>query len=105
MQRLVEALAVASGLVVVDNSMTVVARHLGAAMAALGDRQQAVAYTRQAVEVAEKVRFRPELALARLQLFRLRLTARWLQSWSPCIWSERSHRHALWFASAALDGI
>jgi tetratricopeptide (TPR) repeat protein len=70
-KRLVEPLGVAAGLVCVDNTMTVVARHLGTALALLGEVDQAVAYTRQAIEVAEKVRFRPELALARLQLAEL----------------------------------
>jgi hypothetical protein len=37
----------------------------------LGNHAQAIAYTRQAIEVAEKVHFRPELALARLQLAEL----------------------------------
>jgi transcriptional regulator with XRE-family HTH domain/tetratricopeptide (TPR) repeat protein len=69
--RLIEPLTVAAHLVCVDNTMTVVARHLGAAMALLGNVSEAVAYTRLAIEVAEKVRFRPELALARLQFAEL----------------------------------
>jgi hypothetical protein len=73
--RLVEPLKIVANLVCVDNSMTVVARHLGAAMNLLGDRTEAIAYTRQATEVAEKVRFRPELALARLQLAELHSVA------------------------------
>jgi hypothetical protein len=71
LRRLVEPLTVAAALVCVDNTMTVVARHLAAAMAVLGDASAAIAYTRQAIEVAERVRFRPELALARLQLAEL----------------------------------
>jgi transcriptional regulator with XRE-family HTH domain len=74
-RRIMEPLSVAAHLVCVDNTMTVVARHLGAAMALLGDISKAVTYTRQAIQVAEKVRFRPELALARLQLAELRSSA------------------------------
>ena len=70
-RRLVEPLEVAANLVAADNSLTVVARHLGAAMRLLRDPEQALAYTRQAIEVADKVRFRPEAALARLQLAEL----------------------------------
>jgi ATP/maltotriose-dependent transcriptional regulator MalT len=67
-RRLVGPLEVAANLVAVDNSITIVARHLGAAMRLLGHPESALAYTRQAIEVARRVNFRPELALARLQL-------------------------------------
>jgi hypothetical protein len=65
-ERLIGLLAVASGLVAVANSLTVIA-HLGAAMASLGDRQQALTYTEQARDVARRIGFRPELALATRQ--------------------------------------
>jgi hypothetical protein len=54
--------------VAVANSLTVVARRLSAARALLGDKRQAVAHAQQALAVAEKVRFRPEIAPTRLQL-------------------------------------
>jgi DNA-binding CsgD family transcriptional regulator len=44
------------------------ARHLGRAAALLGDRQRALDYYRQALEVAGRIAFRPELALTHLQL-------------------------------------
>ena len=50
-----------------------VARHLGAAAALLGDRGQAMSYYEQALEVAGKIRFRPEIALARLGIAELLL--------------------------------
>jgi hypothetical protein len=40
-------------------------------MTLLGNTEHALAYTRQAIDVAQRVRFRPELALARLQLAEL----------------------------------
>lgn len=52
---------------------TCVARHLGAAAALLGDPERAREYYRQAIEVCTRVRFRPELALTRLQLAELLL--------------------------------
>jgi DNA-binding CsgD family transcriptional regulator len=52
---------------------TYVARHLGDAAALLGDRTAARAYYLQAIEVAGKVRFRPELALAHLSFAELLL--------------------------------
>jgi tetratricopeptide (TPR) repeat protein len=70
-KQLVAHLVVASNLVAVANSLTVIARHLSAAMVLLGDRGRALAYAEQALAVAEKVRFRPEAALARLQLAEL----------------------------------
>jgi DNA-binding CsgD family transcriptional regulator len=53
---------------------TCVARHLGAAAALLEDWPAAHAYSEQALIVADRVRFRPEIALARLQLAELALT-------------------------------
>jgi hypothetical protein len=44
-------------------------------MVLLGDTRQAVACAEQALAVAEKVRFRPEVALARLQRAELELDA------------------------------
>jgi hypothetical protein len=64
---LAESLEVAAELLVVDNTLTVVARHLGAAMSVLDNASRALAYTRLAIDVAERVQFRPEAALARLQ--------------------------------------
>ena len=52
---------------------TCVARHLGAAAALLGDREKAKEYYQQALEVCARVRFRPEIALTRLQLAELLL--------------------------------
>ncbi|MSQ15470.1 MAG: hypothetical protein EXR50_06375 [Dehalococcoidia bacterium] len=56
-----------------DIHMTCVARHLGAAAALLGDREKAKAYYEQALEVCANIRFRPEIALTRLQLAELLL--------------------------------
>jgi DNA-binding CsgD family transcriptional regulator len=44
------------------------ARHLGAASEMLGNPEEARSYYEQAFDVARGVRFRPEMALARLQL-------------------------------------
>ncbi|MCZ6784933.1 MAG: AAA family ATPase [Proteobacteria bacterium] len=49
------------------------ARHLGAAAAMLDKLDDARAYYADAIEVCERVRFRPELALTRLQLAELLL--------------------------------
>jgi ATP/maltotriose-dependent transcriptional regulator MalT len=54
-------------------SPVVIARHLGAASTLLGEREQARAYFEEALEVAGKVRFRPEVALTRLELAELLL--------------------------------
>ena len=45
-----------------------IARHLGDASALLGNTEQARVYYHQALELCEKVNFRPELALSRLGL-------------------------------------
>ena len=52
---------------------TCVARHLGAAAALLGRPDEARAYYKDALELATKMRFRPEVALTRLQLAALLL--------------------------------
>ena len=52
---------------------TCAARHLGAAAALLGEPDKARKYYRQALEAAGKIRFRPEIALTRLQLCELLL--------------------------------
>ena len=52
---------------------TSVARQLGAAAALLGDREKAKTYYQQALEACAKIRFRPEIALTRLQLAELLL--------------------------------
>jgi ATP/maltotriose-dependent transcriptional regulator MalT len=52
---------------------TCVARHLGAAAALLGKPDEAWAYFRQALDVSERIRFRPEIALTRLSLAELLL--------------------------------
>jgi DNA-binding CsgD family transcriptional regulator len=72
--RLITPLEVATHLVAADNTLTVVARHLGAAWMLLGDKAVARAHTEQAIEVAAKAGFRPEAALARLQLAELLLS-------------------------------
>jgi hypothetical protein len=51
--------------------LTCIARHLGAASALLENPAEARAYYHQAIEVCTRVRFRPELALTRLQLAEL----------------------------------
>ena len=57
-------------------AQTCVSRHLGAAAALLGDGEAARAYCGQALEVAGKIRFRPEVALTHLQLAELLLEDR-----------------------------
>jgi class 3 adenylate cyclase len=52
---------------------TVIARHLGAACALLGKREKARAYYQEALGVAGKVHFRPEIALTRLAIAELPL--------------------------------
>jgi len=53
--------------------MTCIARHLGAAAALLGRPEEARAHYDEALRVANEMRFRPELALTRLQLAELLL--------------------------------
>ena len=52
---------------------TCVARHLGAAAALLGRPEEARAHYQDALKVANDMRFRPEIALTRLQLAELLL--------------------------------
>jgi tetratricopeptide (TPR) repeat protein len=56
-----------------NSFITCSGRHLGAGCALLGRYEEARAYYGQALEVAEKMRFRPEIALTRLQLTELLL--------------------------------
>src|SRR3990172_7307051 len=55
------------------NGLTCLARHLGAAAALLGKAEEARAHYHQALELCAKIRFRPEIALTRLQLAELLL--------------------------------
>jgi tetratricopeptide (TPR) repeat protein len=52
---------------------TCVARHLGGAAALLGRHEEALRHYREAIKVCTEMRFRPELALTRLQLAELLL--------------------------------
>jgi tetratricopeptide (TPR) repeat protein len=52
---------------------TCVARHLGGCAALLGEAEKARNYDRQALELCNKIGFRPEIALTRLQLAELLL--------------------------------
>ncbi len=52
-------------------NLTCVARHLGGAAALLGRHDEACKYYQEAIKVCTGMRFRPELALARLQLAEL----------------------------------
>jgi DNA-binding NarL/FixJ family response regulator len=54
---------------------TCIARHLGAAAALLGRRDEARRHYQAALELAQAMRFRPEVALAHLGLAELLLTA------------------------------
>jgi DNA-binding CsgD family transcriptional regulator len=54
---------------------TCIARHLGAAAALLGDPATARRYSEQALDLASRMRDRPEIALIRLQLAELLLVA------------------------------
>ena len=51
--------------------MTCIPRHLGAAAALLGRHEEARAHYQEALKVATEIRFRPEIALTRLQLAEL----------------------------------
>ncbi|MDP6715528.1 MAG: protein kinase, partial [SAR202 cluster bacterium] len=62
-----------SHLVIGHTSMTCVARQLGAAAVLLDDQTKAREYYELALEVTAKIRFRPEMALTRLQLAELLL--------------------------------
>jgi len=69
---IIERLAPSAGMI--DEMYdTCIARHLGAASELLGNREQARHYYEQALEVAGKVRFRPEIALTHLRMAELLL--------------------------------
>ncbi len=70
---LAERLAPAANLSSEYFANTCPARHLGAAAALLGEPDKARNYYHQALEAAGKIRFRPEIALTRLQLAELLL--------------------------------
>ena len=64
-----------SGLHTTDlmGDLTCPSRHLGAAAAFLGRPEEARAYYEEAMDMATRLRFRPEIALTRLQLAELLL--------------------------------
>jgi DNA-binding NarL/FixJ family response regulator len=66
-----ERLAPAANLSTAFVAYTCPARHLGVAAALLGEPDKSRKYYHQALEAAAKIRFRPEIALTRLQLFEL----------------------------------
>ena len=68
-----EQLAPAASLSTAHIAQSCPARHLGAAYALLREPDKARAYYLQALEAAGKIRFRPEIALTRLQLAELLL--------------------------------
>jgi DNA-binding CsgD family transcriptional regulator len=72
-EALAARLACVAHLAVSELGSTGVARHLGDAALLVGDRVAARAYYLQALDVAGKIRFRPELALTHLQLAELLL--------------------------------
>jgi DNA-binding CsgD family transcriptional regulator len=72
-QNLLARLASAGHLCGDTSVVTLVARHLGDAAALLGDRAAARAFHAQALQTAGKLRFRPEMALAHLNLAELLL--------------------------------
>jgi len=63
----------ASHIITTPRALHSVARVLGGAAALAGDAPRARRYYEQALEVCQKVRFRPEIALTRLQLAELLL--------------------------------
>jgi tetratricopeptide (TPR) repeat protein len=65
LHRLADSASYAIGLLL---GPTCVARHLGAAAAFLGKPDEARAYYQEAMDMATGLRFRPEIALTRLQL-------------------------------------
>jgi class 3 adenylate cyclase len=70
---LADALAPAERAATCRIAYTCAARHLSAAAELLGNRPQALAYARRALEVSNRIRHRPEIALVRLQLAELLL--------------------------------
>jgi DNA-binding CsgD family transcriptional regulator len=67
-------LANSAELATVDLAFTCVARQLGAAAVLLGNSDEALAYFNQALDIATRVQFRPEVALTQLQLAELLVT-------------------------------
>jgi len=72
-RRLVERLGPVSGHIAGWQVLTAIGRHLGAASLLLGRPDEARAYYQQALEVCQRARFRPEIALTRLQMAELLL--------------------------------
>jgi hypothetical protein len=72
-ELLLNRLSGSAGYAVALNRQTCIGRHLGAAAAFLDRPHDARSYYRQAMEVATKLRFRPEIALIRLQVAELLL--------------------------------
>jgi tetratricopeptide (TPR) repeat protein len=72
-ELLARELAVSAFPLAGGGGQTVVSRHLGAAAALLGNTDEARTYYQQAIEACQKIRFRPEMALTRLQLAELLL--------------------------------
>ena len=64
-------LANSADLATADLAFTCVARQLGGAAALLGNSDEAAAYLQQALDIASRVQFRPEIALAQLELAEL----------------------------------
>ena len=69
MNRLADTSKLSTGF----NFSTCVGRHLGDAAMLLKMPEQAQAYYLDALETAQKMRFRPEIALTRFQLAKLQL--------------------------------
>ena len=65
-------LANSADLATADLAFTCVARQLGGAAALLGNSDEAAAYLQQALDIASRVQFCPEIALAQLELAELR---------------------------------
>jgi hypothetical protein len=83
-----------------ENSCVCAGRLLGAAAVLAGDLDQAEDYTRQAIGACERARFRPELALTRLQLAEI-LSARTTDRQGDA--SERLHQEALAHLDFAIE--
>ena len=64
-------LANSADLATADLAFTCVARQLGGAAALLGNSDEAAAYLQQALDIASRVQFCPEIALAQLELAEL----------------------------------
>jgi len=71
--RFVPHIAPFAASAVCGTALTCAARHLGAASALLGEREQAMRYYEQALEVCGRLRFRPEIALTHLGIAELLL--------------------------------